>query len=152
MAEFRVSRECNIAASPQRIYSLINDLRAWQKWSPWEGLDDALMRTYSDPSSGVGATYEWSGNKKAGAGHMRIAESSPERIIVDLTFTAPFESENTCIFDIASRGDKTNVRWTMTGPQSAMQRILFTVMRMNAQVAKEFDKGLSQLEDAAREV
>ena len=34
-------------------------------------------------------------------------------------------------------------------PQSAPQRVLFTLIRMNAKVAKDFDKGLAALDAAA---
>lgn len=132
------------------MHALVADFRAWPQWSPWEGLDDQLERTYSGSEQGVGARYAWKGDKKAGAGHMEIVEASPTRIVVPVTFTAPFESENTSIFEIAPATDGgCDVTWTMTGPQSQVQRILFTLMRMNAKVAKDFDTGLAALAAAA---
>lgn len=153
MAEFSVSRRRHVAASAATVHALINDFRAWPQWSPWEGLDDRLERTYSGNERGVGARYAWKGNKKAGAGHMEIVEETPSRIVVPVTFTAPFESENTSVFDIAASADGgCDVTWTMTGPQTRVQQIIFTLMRMNAQVAKDFDKGLADLAAAAERV
>ena len=81
---------------------------------------------------------------------MKITESTPERITVALTFTEPFSSDNTTVFDLRpSAGGGTDVSWTMTGPQSVGQKIFFTVFRMNKRVEKDFDKGLAALAAAA---
>lgn len=150
MAEFSVSRRRHVAAPAETVHALVVDFRAWPRWSPWEGPDDQLERTYSGSEKGVGARYAWKGDTKAGAGHMEIVEATPARIVVPVTFTAPFESENTSIFEIAPVADGgCEVTWTMTGPQSQMQRILFTLMRMNAKVARDFDTGLAALAAAA---
>lgn len=67
---FRVERSATINASPAEVFAYVNDFRRWTAWSPWEGLDPNLQRTYSDNSSGKGASYSWSGNNKAGQGSM----------------------------------------------------------------------------------
>ena len=55
MGTYRVSRSATIAADPALVHRLVDDLREWPSWSPWEDLDPALERTYSGPGSGVGA-------------------------------------------------------------------------------------------------
>jgi hypothetical protein len=50
------------------VFERIVDFRRWQAWSPWEELDPNLWRDYSGAESGVGAIYEWAGNRKAGSG------------------------------------------------------------------------------------
>ncbi|MFM2420406.1 MAG: hypothetical protein RL385_5129, partial [Pseudomonadota bacterium] len=69
---FRVTRTLTLQAPPAVIFGLVNDFQNWRSWSPWEGLDPALQRTYSGEAKGVGAAYAWSGNNKAGAGSMTI--------------------------------------------------------------------------------
>lgn len=149
MGEFRVSRSRYVNAAPARVHDHVDDFHAWTQWSPWEGLDPAMERRYSGPSRGAGAVYEWKGNKKAGSGRMEIVESNPQLIRVGLTFTEPFASDNVSVFELSPRGDGTNVTWTMTGPQSRLQKALFTLLRMNAKVAKDFDRGLEALAAAA---
>ena len=68
MADFTMSRSIHVQAAPARIHALLDDFHQWQRWSPWEGLDPDLHREYSGPAAGVGSTYHWSGNKKAGEG------------------------------------------------------------------------------------
>src|SRR5437763_15869265 len=56
-----VERAASIKAPPDRIFPLINDFRNWASWSPYEKRDPVLKRAFSDPSSGKGAVYDWSG-------------------------------------------------------------------------------------------
>ncbi len=74
---FRIERSAVIKAPPEKIFALINDLHQWTAWSPWEGIDPALKRSYSGAPSGKGAAYAWEGNNKVGSGRMEILESVP---------------------------------------------------------------------------
>ena len=53
------------------------------------------------PTPAAGAVYEWSGNRKAGAGRMEItgAGASPARLEIALQFLKPFKSSNTTTFE-----------------------------------------------------
>src|SRR5262245_19303594 len=64
---FRVERALVIKASPEKIFPLINDLRAQSAWSPFEK-DPDMKRTHSGTAEGPGAVYEWDGNREVGAG------------------------------------------------------------------------------------
>ena len=75
--EFLVERTKIVKAEAPVVFALINDFHQWTQWSPWEGLDPAMQRTYAGPDAGVGASYAWAGNKKAGSGSMVITESVP---------------------------------------------------------------------------
>ena len=75
MATFTVSRSAPVAAPTETVRPLVADLRAWQRWSPWEALDADLKRTYSGSDSGVGARYAWAGNRKAGNAWLKWAFS-----------------------------------------------------------------------------
>ncbi len=98
---YTVERSITIEAPPAAIFALVADFRRWIEWSPWEGLDPELQRTYSGSNAGAGASYEWSGNRKAGKGQMTIVEVvEPSSISVDLRFDKPFKSRNDMSFDI----------------------------------------------------
>jgi Polyketide cyclase / dehydrase and lipid transport len=104
MADFSMSRSTTVNAPSDRVHALVDDFHQWQQWSPWEGLDPHLERTYSGPASGVGSRYHWSGNKKAGEGDMEIVESVPSRVAVDLQFLKPFKARNLTTFDLEQVG------------------------------------------------
>ena len=99
MAEtFTVERRTRIGAAPATVYEHLVDFHRWPAWSPWEGLDPALERTYAGPDRGLGATYAWTGNRKAGAGSMEITEAvDAERVTIALEFLKPFRSSNTTV-------------------------------------------------------
>lgn len=147
---FRVTRSALIPAPPARVFGLINDLSRWQGWSPWEGRDPALKRTYSGPQEGVGAAYAWAGNNKVGEGRMEIIEAvADETIVLKLDFLKPFEAHNTAAFTLQPEADGTRVTWTMEGPQPFMGKVMDAVMNMDRMVGKDFAQGLSNLAAAA---
>jgi hypothetical protein len=74
MAGYTVERSITVNAPSPRVHGLVDDFHNWVLWSPWEDVDPDLRRTYKGPGSGVGARYEWSGNRKAGAGSMDITD------------------------------------------------------------------------------
>jgi hypothetical protein len=148
---FHISRETTIAASPERIHALVDDFHEWQAWSPWEGLDPAMERTYTGPSSGVGAVYAWRGNSKAGQGRMEIVESQPHHVAVDLLFAAPMKAHNRVDLTLTPTGDGTHVEWSMTGPQNVVMRLMSKVWSMEKMIGPDFERGLAQLKRTAEQ-
>lgn len=145
MSNFTITRTAHLEAQASAVHAQIVDFHNWVRWSPWEGLDPNLQRTYSGPSSGVGAAYAWSGNGKAGQGSMRIVTDTPERVQVALDFLKPFKASNTVTFTLTPAGGGTDVAWTMTGVRGVIGRVFATVFRMDDYLAKDFDKGLEGL-------
>ena len=110
--EFLVERTTIVKAEAPVVFALINDFHQWTQWSPWEGLDPAMQRTYAGPDAGVGASYAWAGNKKAGSGSMVITESVPnERVVLDLAFLKPFKAQNVTTFLISPNSGEVQVTW-----------------------------------------
>lgn len=149
---YTVTRSRVVQAPPERVYPLVADFRAWQSWSPWEGLDAELRRTYDGPESGTGAHYAWSGNRKAGAGSMTITDAQePSRVVIDLQFDKPFKSRNTTTLVLRPLEGGTQVTWTMVGPRLLVMRLMGPFMNLDKMVGRDFDKGLDQLAVAVRE-
>jgi hypothetical protein len=143
---YTVERSIRIEASPQEIFALVADFRRWTEWSPWEGLDPELQRTYSGSESGPGASYRWSGNRKAGQGEMTILKAvEPSLITVDLRFDKPFKARNDMSFGIEEEGSGTAVQWAMTGKKTFVTRVMGIFKSMDALVGPDFEKGLAQL-------
>src|SRR5262249_1521029 len=92
---FRVERAATVNAPAETVFPLISDFRQWLNWSPWEGRDPALKRTYGGAERGRGAVYAWEGNRNVGSGRMEILEASaPSKIVIKLDFLKPFEAHN----------------------------------------------------------
>ena len=151
MSDFTLSRSTRIQAPPARVHALLDDFRAWQKWSPWEGLDPAMVREYSGPDHGVGSTYHWSGNKKAGEGEMVITGSTPSSVAVDLEFLKPFKATNVTTFALTPAGDATDLTWTMTGTRNPVMALMGRLFFDKA-IGADFEKGLASLKQEAEQV
>ena len=149
-ATFRIVRSIRIAAPPQRIFDLIEDFKAWSAWSPWEGKDPDLKRTYAGAPRGRGAVYAWEGNRNVGQGRMEIVDApAPSRVTIRLDFLKPFKAHNTTEFTLAPQGDATEVTWAMTGPNVFMGKVMGVFVDMDRMIGRDFEQGLANLKAAA---
>ncbi|MFC4786832.1 SRPBCC family protein [Nocardioides sp. MAHUQ-72] len=149
MSHFEVVRSTQVQAEPARVHALVVDFHAWTAWSPWEGLDPDLRRTYSGPDSGVGAYYAWAGNRKAGEGSMEITSSTSEAIGIKLAFLKPWAATNDVTFTFVPTGSGTEVTWRMDGEHRGFGRVLAKVVPMDRLVGRDFEKGLARLRAVA---
>lgn len=147
---FRVERAATVNAPAEKLFPLISDFHQWLNWSPWEGRDPALKRTYSGAERGKGAVYAWDGNKNVGAGRMEILEASPpsnssSKVVIKLDFIKPFEGHNTAEFTMLPQGGATNVTWAMHGPAPFLSKLMQVFMNMDRMIGKDFEAGLANL-------
>ena len=150
-AEYRVERAARVGAPPAVVYDLLDDFVAWQTWSPWQKLDPAQKTTLEGPASGVGAAYTWEGNDDVGKGRMEIvAAEPPRRVAYDLRFIEPFASTSSTEIVIEADGDGSQVRWVMTGTNDFMGKAMSVFMDMDAMIGADFERGLANLDAAAR--
>lgn len=149
MPAFTMSRSTTVDAPADRVHSHLDNFREWQAWSPWEGLDADLERTYSGPPTGVGSHYAWAGNKKAGKGTMEITASTPSQVEIALEFVAPFRATNVTTFDLIPAGaGATLVTWQMTGRRNVVMGLMGRLF-FDKVIGKDFDRGLAQLKSVA---
>ncbi len=95
-----VERTVNIKASKNSIYKQIVDFRKFNVWSPWAEYDPNCQYVYSDKQGEVGASYSWSGNDEVGVGSMKITELNEDKVVIDLIFTSPWESESVVYYQL----------------------------------------------------
>ena len=147
---FRVERSVSIQALPERIFPLINDLRAFNTWNPYEKKDPNLKGRYSGPSSGKGAGYAFDGNRDVGKGSIEILESSaPSRVTMRLSMVEPFTIQNLVDFTLAPSGGVTHVTWAMQGPAPFLAKIIHVFIDMDRMVGTDFEAGLASLKAIA---
>lgn len=149
-AEYQVSRSTTVAASPSAVFPLVNELRAWEKWSPWEKVDPAMKRTFEGPASGVGAVYGWVGNSDVGEGKMTIVESRPAELVrLRLEFFKPMPGESDVRISFKPEGAGTGVTWAMSGKNNFVGKAMCMVMNMDKMIGGQFEKGLADLKAQA---
>ena len=146
---FRVERTVNIKAPPEKIFGFINDFRRWEAWTPFNK-DLAMKKTYSGASEGVGAIYEWDGNKDVGKGSVEITESlPPSKISIKLDFIKPFEVHNTAEFTLKSQDETTDVTWATYGQQPLIGKVMSIFFDCDKMLGTDFENGLAKLKAQA---
>lgn len=144
--DFAVTRSAVIAAPPEAVFKIANDMRRWGEWSPWSKLDPAMKSSQEGPPEGAGAIYHWEGNMEVGKGTMRVTESKPsERIGMKLEFKEPMAGDGDVVFAFAPEGAGTKVSWSMSTKQPFMGRLMGIFMNMEKMTSDAFDEGLANL-------
>jgi hypothetical protein len=65
---FRIARSATMAAPPAAPFAQVDDFHNWAGWNPFQKADPGATLTYSGPSSGPGAGFAWSGNRRSAKG------------------------------------------------------------------------------------
>lgn len=144
--EFMASHSIKIHAPAESIFPLINNLRNWHDWSPYESKDPHMKRTFSGPQEGKGAGYQWSGDDNVGAGSMEIiAVTEPSKVKLNLHFTRPFEGSNIVDFSLVPEGNDTRVTWAIHGPNSFISKVIQLFINVDEMMRQDFSNGLTKL-------
>ena len=147
---FQVERSITINASPERIFSLVNDLRAWERWAPEDRKDPAMKTTFSDPASGTGASSDWDSTGRGGKGRMQIVESiSPSKVSVKVDFVRPFEAHNLNQLSLVPDGSQTRVTWSINASQLYAMKLMGIFMSMEGVFGTHIQSGLNNLKALA---
>lgn len=147
---FRVERSTDIQAPPERIFALINDLKGFNSWNPYEKKDPAIKGEYSPVTVGPGARYGWE-SKEVGVGSLEIMEAvAPVRVAMKLDFVKPFEAHNQALFTLTpAPGGGTRVQWAMEGPSPFPSKVMGVVFNMDKMIGSDFEAGLASLKTIA---
>lgn len=143
---YTVERSATIDASPELVFAHMNDFRKWQQFNAWGDSDPNAVYTYSDVSSGVGATFHWKGNSDMGEGRMTMLESRPnEYVKVDLTFIEPFEGKATTEYVMAPEGEGTKLTQRMSSTHNAFSKIMCMFMDMDQMIGEKYEEGFRRM-------
>lgn len=147
---FRFERSITIAASPEKIHPLINDLQRFNGWNPYNKKDPAMKTAYRGPQAGPGAAYDFDGNGSVGKGTIQIIEpSAPNTVSMTLDMRAPMEGHNLIDFTLRPQGSGTQVTWAMHGPTPFLGKVMHTIFNMDKMLGTDFEAGLADLKTLA---
>ena len=148
--EYRVERRARIAAPAPQVWPLISELRAFNRWNPYERKDPLIKGAYSGAASGVGSRYDWD-SREVGSGSLEITGQQLGRAVqMKLDFVKPFEAHNQAEFALEPTPDgATEVRWTMHGPANFMSKLMGVFIDMDRMVGRDFEDGLQNLRHLA---
>jgi len=145
--DFAYQRSTTINAPADKIFPLINDLKAMTTWSPFEK-DPTMKREFSGPNAGPGQVYVFADKSSAGDVSV-LAEVPNEAVSMRLKMTKPFACDNSVQFTLVPNGSGTNastsVTWAMSGKQPYMAKLMSTFINCEKMCQKQFDEGLAKL-------
>lgn len=142
---FRMARTRTIAASPERLFALINDLRQMNTWNPYALRETGGTARYSGPDSGKGAAFHF-GGKKSGTGFIEIIDTQPHsRVQLRLAMVKPFKVDNTVEFTLEPKGSTTDVTWAMSGAQPLIGKVMSMFIDCDKMMGRDFEEGLANL-------
>ncbi len=145
-SEYMIYREVSINAAPARIFPLINNGRETMRWMPWAEMDPQMKMTYSGPAAGVGSTASWDSTGKMGTGSSTISESIPNQSVkFQLAYLKPFQMNQAAEISIKPSGSQSIVRWSVSGHNQFIGRLMCIFMNMDKMVGGSFEQGLSKL-------
>lgn len=145
-AEYSVVRTTTISAPAKAVFGEVNDFHKWEAWSPWAKMDPEAKNTFEGAPAGTGAVFAWAGNRKVGAGRMKITESNPDYLIrIKLDFLKPFPSTANVEFVFNPEDSQTAVTWTMSGRKNFISKGVCLFMNMDKMVGGDFERGLTSL-------
>ncbi|GAA4352931.1 hypothetical protein GCM10023185_13070 [Hymenobacter saemangeumensis] len=144
--QVHVERSLTIKAAPAAIFTEINTVRSWPRWSPWHGLDPQMQVIYSGPPSGEGAGYSWtSANSNVGNGTLTVTRSQPfERIDISMDFDENGTATGSYLLRPAGQG--TRLTWTMDTDLGANPLERYLGLFLDKLVGADFEKGLANLQ------
>jgi len=146
---FRVERSVRIQASPEKLHAMINDLRSFNTWNPYERKDPALKGSYGPTTVGTGARYGWE-SREVGTGSLAILETVPaSKVTMALDFVKPFEAHNQAEFTLQPEQGGTRVTWAMHGPVPYLGKVMHVFINVDRMVGTDFEAGLANLKSLA---
>lgn len=146
---FRVERSATINAPAERIFPLISDLHAFNRWNPFAKQDPAMKIDYAGPAAGKGATFTFGGGS-GGSGRIEIVDAAqPSSVDMRLQMLAPMPADNRVRFTLRPEGNATRVSWAMDGDVPLMAKVLHLFLNVDSMVGGTFEQGLAELKTTA---
>lgn len=141
MPKTRVQKSITIAASAEKVKSIVSDFNHWAVWSPWLILEPGCKVTVAPD----GKMQEWDG-KRIGSGNIKVIAETETVVNYELTFLKPWKSVAKTDFIIDSIDEqKTKLTWTMDGSLPFFMFWMKTMMERL--IGMDYDRGLLMLKD-----
>lgn len=149
-AKVHVERSLQMNCSAEAAFSLVNDLKQWEKWSPWHGIDSATQWEFSgEQAIGAGAWYTWqSEHPKVGNGKLTIMETKAnEYIKTQMEFDGM--SPATAEYFFTANDSGVLVKWTLDSDMGMNPIARYMGLMMDKFVGPDYEKGLAKIKEVA---
>lgn len=143
---YQMERSIQVDAAPSFAFAQVNNVKAWEAWSPWVKMDPTIQTTYGDKVVGQGASYSWTG-EATGQGTLTITQSVEDK---HLETRVEFVGMGTSYgsWDFEPSGDGTKVTWGFSGTANGISGPWFNLM-LDGMLGPQFEDGLSGIKELA---
>lgn len=145
---FTVVRSVDVAAPPDKVWSLLQDPREWKRWTVWNRRDPAMRMSYSGPPAGVGAGWSWH-SATEGDGRMTFTDADAGRRLAYELHFPEWDSTSTGDLTLEAAPAGTRVRWSMQGNMGSSLVGRWFGLLGDRMVGPDFEAGLANLKAEA---
>jgi effector-binding domain-containing protein len=141
--DIKQTKKMDIAS--EIIFENINDFKNWQHWGPWYESDPTIVAAFPEKTSGVGASYNWTG--KDGNGSMKtISLIQNKELIQQIDFETGSKPEVYWTLNELENG--TEVTWGMRGKNSFAEKAFWWFQGgIEKNMKPMYGRGLELLEE-----
>lgn len=143
---FDVKRERIIDAPTIVIYNNVIDLKNWEDWSPWLEKNPESNISYSEPTTGVDASFSWADEE--GTGNIKTRSTTPNNSIEqDMQFEDYKPSKMNWTF-IPTHDGKTKVTWQLKSDHIPFMFKIYSILSggFDNIFGPDFGRGLEKLD------
>ena len=141
--ELVLKKSITINVPQAAAFEAVNELTAWENWSPWLELDPTIKNVYTDPTSGKGAYVTWT-SEKSGNGKMTITDVyNMDSLMTNLDFED--QGTATAKFVFTPKDKNTEVSWDFYSEMSYPMNIMPWLFGAESMLSDSYEKGLANL-------
>jgi hypothetical protein len=144
---YQVTRSVGVKAPLARVQPLLEDLKRWPEWSPWEQADTTIVISYGSVTAGVGASQSWT--DRNGGGRLELLVCQPGRVEYDVYFSGSETAHRTVMSASAGDDGYLLVSWTMSGEMDVPVVGPYLKLLADRLMGPMFERGLASLKVAA---
>ncbi len=139
-----VTRSIEIDAPPERVFPLLNDLSAWDSWTPWAEIESRM----DGPAAGQGARRVWD-DPRMGSGSLTITASTPPSSVAYAVEVEDGAIRFDGTLSVAPRGSGSLVTWNERADFGWNPLLGWTALGMEESQGRQLEESLSRLRERA---
>ncbi|MXW73542.1 MAG: SRPBCC family protein [Gammaproteobacteria bacterium] len=146
--DVRVERSVEIDASPQAVFTMVNDFQQFNRWQPWAQIDPTTRYVYEGPATGAGSRMTWySDHPQVGDGMQEITLSEPySRVRMALDFGTGGLANADYLIDAGGAGGSI-LTWTLETDMGGNPVARYVGLMMDGMVGPAYEQGLANLKE-----
>ena len=142
-----LQRDTVIAATPDQVFAIVNDMSRWTDWAPWSKQDPDAKLKFEGPAKGPTAKVSMA-SATLGQRSITIIESTQfSQIKQGLDFGDADKATATFVFEPADGGTK--VTWSFDGDVGMNPLARYMGFFLDSSVGKDIESGLAGLKALA---